>query len=96
MSPLRLSRWLAPLSLLAAVAGAGIAPAAEAPRAAINPLAVQGPVAAEYAVQSAALVPSFGAQPIDRDRRDGRGRRPRRGGPAAALRGAAAGGSDAR
>lgn len=66
MSSLRLSRWLAPLSLLVVAAGAGIAPAADAPRAAINPLAVQGPVATEFAVKSAATVPSFGALPIDR------------------------------
>jgi lysyl endopeptidase len=66
MSSLRLSRRLFPLFLLAMLAVASAVLAADAPRATINPLAVQGPVASEFAVKAASAVPSFGAMPVDR------------------------------
>jgi lysyl endopeptidase len=66
MSSLRLSRRLFPLILLAVLAAGSAVLAADAPRASINPLAVQGPVASEFAVKAASAVPSFGAMPVDR------------------------------
>ncbi|MBK9471481.1 MAG: choice-of-anchor J domain-containing protein [bacterium] len=66
MSSLRLSRRLFPLILLAMLAAGSAVLAADAPRASINPLAVQGPVASEFAVMAASAVPSFGAMPVDR------------------------------
>jgi hypothetical protein len=49
-----------------ALAGVCAGTAAAASGTDINPLAVQGPVAAEFAVKAAAAVPSFGALPVDR------------------------------
>lgn len=76
MSQLRTSRRSAPAFALSAVAsvavalfalaGLGAGPAAAAPGTGLNPLTVQGPVAAEFAVKAAAAVPSFGALPVDR------------------------------
>ncbi|MBK9777412.1 MAG: trypsin-like peptidase domain-containing protein [bacterium] len=66
MSSLRLSRRFFPLILLAVLAAGSAVLAADAPRASINPLAVQGPVASEFAVKAASAVPSFGAMPVDR------------------------------
>ncbi len=52
--------------LLATLAGASLA-AAATPSGPIDPLAVQGPVALEYAVKALAAVPAFDAMPVDRD-----------------------------
>jgi len=66
MSMSRPSRWLASALSLTVLASASIALAVAAPGSAVNPLAVQGPVALEFAVQAASAVPSFAALPVDR------------------------------
>lgn len=66
MSPFVTHRRLG-LAALALMLAATAAVAADAPSRHVNPLAVQGPVAAEYPVQSVAAVAAFGAMPVDRD-----------------------------
>jgi len=69
MSLLRSHRWpVLALSALALLTAATVAAAAaEAPLPYVNPLAVPGPVAAEYPALAATAVPAFGALPVDRD-----------------------------
>ena len=66
MSKLPNLRRLALTLLLATLVGASASLAAT-PAEQINPLAVQGPVALEFAVKALAVVPSFDAMPVDRD-----------------------------
>jgi len=65
MSPFRTLRWFAlAVSALALLAAGAVA--ADAPRPYLDPLAVPGPVAAEFPALAAAAVPAFGALPVDR------------------------------
>lgn len=66
MSSLFPARRIALALLLATLAGASLSLAAT-PAGQINPLAVQGPVALEFAVKAMAAVPAFDAQAVDRD-----------------------------